>query len=75
MDEGVLGGEEDGGDDLGVGEGGDLEVVLEGVLPCQHRVDPAGVHPLGLRAPPAPGDQIFIISKIFPLNFFFCFFF
>ena len=55
VDEGVLGGEEDGGDELGVGEGGDLVVVLEGVLPRHHRVDPAGVHPLRLRAPPAPG--------------------
>ena len=54
MDESILGAEEDAGDDLLVGEGGDRQVVGEGVLLHEGGVDPAGVHPLGLGAPAAP---------------------
>ena len=53
MDERILGAEEDGGDDLLVGEGGDGQVVGEGVLLHEGGVDPAGVDPLGLGAPAA----------------------
>lgn len=54
MDERILGAEEDGGDDLLVGEWGDRQVVGEGVLLHEGGVDPAGVDPLGLGAPAAP---------------------
>ena len=54
MDEGVLGAEEDAGDDLLVGEGGDGHVVGEGVLLHEGRVDSAGVDPLGFGAPAGP---------------------
>jgi len=53
MDESILGAEEDGGDDLLVGEWGDRQVVGEGVLLHEGGVDPAGVDPLGLGAPAA----------------------
>ena len=54
MDKGILGAEEDAGDDLLVGQGGDGHVVGEGVLLHEGRVDPTGVDPLGLGAPAGP---------------------
>ena len=50
MDKGVLGRQQDGGDDLLVGQRGHL--VGEGVLLDEGGVDPTRVDPLGLRAPP-----------------------
>ena len=54
MDESILGAEEDAGDDLLVGEGGDGHMVGEGVLLHEGGVDPTGVDPLGLGAPATP---------------------
>ena len=52
VDKSILGAEEDAGDNLLVGEGGDCHVV--GVLLHEGGVDPAGVDPLGLGAPATP---------------------
>jgi len=53
VDEGILGAEEDVLDELVVAERRDV-VVEEGVVLHEPRVDPARVHPLGLRHSAAP---------------------
>ena len=53
MEEGVLGGQYDVLQELGVREGGDLVVDGEVVVLRPHRRDAARVHPLGLGLPTA----------------------
>ena len=63
MDERVLGGEEDAGDNLLVGEGGDGHVVGEGMLLDKGGVDPARVDPLGLGTPATPVPPVHRAGK------------